>query len=227
MSCFCDKCEKTFTSKDTLRKHYSLKHDLNGKKIECGFCMKTFTKNSSLKRHVQSVHEKTRFKCDTCEKQFSCHDHVQRHKQSAHDGQKFKCEKCKKEFVEKNYFEQHIKALHEGIKLQCDKCEKYFDHKYSWRIHLEWHDLKENGLIMICRQCGEKFSKRNLFLRHVRIIHKGLEIEPEIVFEDERDNKHQDFLKSIENKVTVKPKVISSKPRKGRWIVKLERLTKK
>ena len=61
---------------------------------------------------------------------------------------------------------------------------------------------------------------------HVRKVHKGLEIEPEIVLEDERDNKQQDFLKSIENTVTVKPKVIRTKPRKGKWIVKLERLTK-
>ena len=159
-----------------------------------------FTENSSLKRHLQSVHEKTKFRCDTCEKQFNCHDHVQRHKKSVHDGKKFKCENCKKEFVDKNYFEQHIKSIHEGIKLQCDKCEKNFDQKDSWRIHLEWHDLKENGFVFQCKECRKKFSVRRLLKDHVRKVHKGLEIEPEIVLEDERENKQQDFLKSIENK---------------------------
>ena len=119
-----------------------------------------------------------------------------------------------------------MKAIHEGIKLQCDKCEKKFDQKDSWRNHLEWHDLKENGFVFQCKECRKKFSVRRLLKDHVRKVHKGLEIEPEIVLEDERESKQQDFLKSIENQVTVKPKVIRTKTRKGRWIVKLDRLTK-
>ena len=203
-----------------------MKHDQNGIKFECGFCKKIFSLNSHLKRHVQSIHEKVKFKCDKCEKQFSCHDHVQRHKKSAHDGQKFKCEKCKKEFVDKNYFEQHIKSIHEGIKLQCDKCEQDFDQKDSLRIHLEWHDLKENGLIFQCKECNKKFSKRNNCYDHVKKVHKGLNIDPEIVLENMEESKYKDSFKLLENQAKVKPKVISSKPRKGRWIVKLERLTK-
>ena len=78
-----------------------------------------------------------------------------------------------------------------------------------------------------CKLCDTKFSKRRHFTEHVGRFHKGLNIEPEIVLEDDRDLSTSEI-----NEVSLQPSPYSmesnlsfSKPRKGMWIVKLERLS--
>ena len=79
---------------------------------------------------------------------------------------------------------QHAKLVHEGTTFNCHKCEKVFTCNSNLRVHLEWHDLKENGLTIICKKCNKKFSGRIYFNNHVKRIHKGLVIEPEMVLNE-------------------------------------------
>ena len=74
-------------------------------------------------------------------------------------------------------------------------------------------DLKENELVIKCKECHKKFPSRKTFTDHVRKIHKGMDLEPELVLDETKET-------------LSKPKTYSilPKPKKGRWIVQLERM---
>ena len=52
----CQLCEKSYSNKDSLKRHARWKHDKNIKKFECNFCKMTFNYESSLKRHIKKLH---------------------------------------------------------------------------------------------------------------------------------------------------------------------------
>ena len=52
----CQLCEKSYSNKDSLKRHARWKHDKNIKKFECNSCKMTFNYESSLKRHIKKSH---------------------------------------------------------------------------------------------------------------------------------------------------------------------------
>ena len=113
---------------------------------------------------------------------------MKRHILAAHDGKRYKCMGCELTFTDKQYVvKQHIKTAHEDTKFNCHKCDKVYSQSGNLRIHLEWHDLKENGLMIKCKECQKKFSNRENFNSHIYRFHRGIRIEPEIVDEEISD----------------------------------------
>ena len=69
-STFCEKCEKTYSSKQKLNVHIKTVHD-KVKSHKCNLCLKTFGQKGDLQKHIKTVHEKVKpFDCDLCLKAF-------------------------------------------------------------------------------------------------------------------------------------------------------------
>ena len=227
----CDECEKSFTNKSNLRRHYLSKHNFDSKKFECDLCQTTFTENSTLKRHLESVHEKVTVSCDQCDKEFSLNS-IRWHKRIVHEGIKYDCNKCEKVFKYKHSLDKHIRSYHEGKVTKCHKCEKSFHKSGSLKSHLDWHDMKENGLMITCKECHKNFVTRKTFNNHLHTVHKGLNIEPELILLQAKEKPYQLTLKPYEENELAQPQekekeskpMTFSKPKKGKWIVKLKRL---
>ena len=134
-----------------------------------------------------------------------------------HEEIRYKCEKCKKTLNNKDNLRQHILSIHERKMYQCEKCEKSFNQRSNLKRHvLSFH----KGFKVKCPECGQDYCDQNSFQRHFNSIHKG-----------ERLLRHgvnakicQQEGKTKEQKEKSKPSNLP-KPKKGMWIVKLEKLT--
>ncbi len=65
----CEKCDKKYTKKGTLREHIKLEHENLEQGTTCVFCGNVIShslKQSHIHRHIQ---EKW-FKCELCDKEF-------------------------------------------------------------------------------------------------------------------------------------------------------------
>jgi KRAB domain-containing zinc finger protein len=63
----CNKCEETFISKKTLKKHVVEVHPIT---LNCKICDRTFFKNHELEIHIEEHGVEKNFKCDVCNKDF-------------------------------------------------------------------------------------------------------------------------------------------------------------
>ena len=52
----CQLCEKSYSDKDSMKRHVRWKHDKKIKKFECDFCDMIFNYKSSLKRQIKNSH---------------------------------------------------------------------------------------------------------------------------------------------------------------------------
>ena len=93
----------------------------------------------------------------------------------------FNCSICNKSFKQERYLKEHHVSIHDDKKFECEKCDQFFNCSTSLKRHYDQHELKDNGLMIHCKLCDTKFSKRRHFTEHLGRFHKGLNIEPEIV----------------------------------------------
>ena len=161
-------------------------------------------------------------------KKFASFANKNRHQQSKHEGKRYQCEKCDKRFTDKTNLDKHIMSFHEEINVtvNCEKCNKSLC-KNSLSRHQEWHQMKEEGLKFHCKECKTSYAVKSGFVRHLKDVHAGKKIEPVIVLSEPESltqNKISE-LKDVNDK-SLKSNVLP-KPKKGKWIVKLERLKAK
>ena len=90
----CPDCGKVFTKRNTMLKHYRIKHIQSyheSIKYPCNQCDYEFTSQCSLKRHIQSQHECIKYPCNQCDYQGATKGSLQAHIQSKHEGIKYPC----------------------------------------------------------------------------------------------------------------------------------------
>ena len=65
----CNQCDKSFTTRNYLKKHIKIIHD-GIKKWKCEYCPKAFSERNNLRRHVERLHEGNAptEKCEYCDK---------------------------------------------------------------------------------------------------------------------------------------------------------------
>ena len=98
------------------------------KEYQCDKCNKTFSLIQNLKRHISTIHEVTAkmFQCTLCEKSFSRKYELMMHINGAHEKiKKFQCDVCSKGFARKDVFKDHIK-IHLGKRELCNFCDNAF-----------------------------------------------------------------------------------------------------
>ena len=85
---------------------------------KCSICKKTFTLKDSLKKHIKLVHEEKKpYSCQICDKKFPRIKELRKHINAVHLGKKpNKCSTCEKMFYAKGDLKSHIKRVHEKQK---------------------------------------------------------------------------------------------------------------
>ena len=116
----CPKCEKVFSSWNTVRDHCEYVHD--GITGTCEFCGYEASKRD-VARHIKRKHSTDRNYCNQCDYSSSFKSDIKVHKDSRHSGVKHICEDCGLEYSSRYSLQMHKKAKHQGVYLQCDKCE--------------------------------------------------------------------------------------------------------
>ena len=114
---------------------------------------------------------------------------------------------------------RHRKREHENdfkvIDHRCNLCDKTFSQSFNLNRHIQsTHNFKK----FKCNQYDKESSCSD---RHQKSDHKGLKPQ-HAKTSNEQNIKEQNCL---ESKAKINPSKMSSKSKKGMWIVKLERLT--
>ena len=77
----CNRCEKSFTTKEYLIQHKKIVH--TDAEFQCNECDKKFkTIKDQLKKHVLSIHLKIDYNCDSSSQTFTRPDALKRHKEA-------------------------------------------------------------------------------------------------------------------------------------------------
>lgn len=170
----CHICGKSKTRHSDLLDHLAVQHQIGSPRL-CATCNKTFSSKRSLKQHKRNQHDKVyRFACDRCSYETDYQKYLDSHTVKYHEAQSaqiYKCDLCKKIFdgehllkrhkrhnmcqVKKKYpctnctirfklrsaLEIHIKTYHTGEidMLKCPKCDKELGTKAGMKSHLNWH----------------------------------------------------------------------------------------
>lgn len=189
----CMYCEKSYTSKHSLRSHVNVIHEDNKHSFQCNTCDKVFLRQSSLYCHkIRHAQEKLH-KCCTCSMKFYTEIEKKRHEFTHKPLQKsFECDTCKKLYVSKTCLHQHISRSHHargkvscvfcgkdkaGLKVlydhirrhiqekyhECELCEKSFYTSSKKNQHMRMHT---GELFYKCKVCSKSFSFRENLRRH-------------------------------------------------------------
>ena len=119
----CDKCDKTYTLKQTLNTHKNRKHrEVNH---VCPTCNAQFNDKSTWKRHVRFQRCKDKSKilnCETCGMLFRKRYNLKRHIETHHSGptEPFNCDKCEKIYYSSAALRLHKKE-HITVKISTAK----------------------------------------------------------------------------------------------------------
>ncbi|XP_020296096.1 zinc finger protein 2 homolog, partial [Pseudomyrmex gracilis] len=169
----CDKCEKTYKTKQALSRHYQRRHSDSEKPYKCKVCDKRFTTKFEVTNH-EAVHSSLRpYECDKCEKTFKTKQTLSRHYQRQHsDSEKpYKCKVCDKRFTTKFEVTNH-EAVHSSLRpYECDKCEKTFKTKQTLSRHYQrQHSDSEKPYKCKFKKCNKSFYAKKKLTVH-EIIH--------------------------------------------------------
>uniref|UniRef100_A0A336LQT5 CSON011197 protein n=1 Tax=Culicoides sonorensis TaxID=179676 RepID=A0A336LQT5_CULSO len=166
----CEVCELNFSSKKSLRRHYSSTTHISKIKdiktetstsIElpsfvCNQCSKSFSRADQLKAHAKS-HEKTeeKYQCDICSKVYHLKSVLKEHILNHTGASKALCSFCGKSFTSKANLKQHILRHTQTKTFKCSTCEKMFVSKGELQSHSRTHTgLKP----FVCDICGSAFT---------------------------------------------------------------------
>ena len=197
----CDKCNKSFKSRQSLNIHHDAVH--KGIKYSCKSCGKSLTQKSALNRHMKTEHNdenekslkkivpteetavnegkkevtKSKNSCDSCGKSFQAKGLLQTHIDSVHRGLKpFSCKLCDKKYTQSHSLKSHILSFHEGKKpFKCASCNQAFSQKSSLKTHMKSHD--HDNQCYKCKFCDKNFSQANSLQSHIETAHEGTKME--------------------------------------------------
>ena len=111
----CNKCEKTFSTKISLRKHVFKIHESQNKEFACKLCNKTFVYEATLKVHLKAHRGIYPYTCEFCGKGFTSKQNMTGHVASVHTGQMlFHCTFCNMGFNYKSNLKMHMEKVHPG-----------------------------------------------------------------------------------------------------------------
>ena len=174
----CDKCEKSFKTKQSMNRHFIVHHEKqNVRKCKFEGCEKTFANGFALSKHMQH-HKKEPFVCDICGKDFrqkgNLRIHTIREHTSEAEQQKlsYKCEEpgCEFTAIRKDMVQAHVKRTHLKIRNhQCLHCVKSFFRKSQLEEHTNGVHL---GLKKFkCDLCDFRTAYRKILAEHKKVTH--------------------------------------------------------
>nr|XP_029711583.1 PR domain zinc finger protein 5-like [Aedes albopictus] len=142
----CPKCTKTYTNRNTYRKHVA-SHEVPADK--CPHCPATFVASAGLRCHLFTHTDEKTQECPICKKQFKRPEEVKRHLTYTHHKQKpFTCFFCPKQYPRKHRRKQHMLQAHPK-ELQSNPLPpiELLGNPWSMRQRTEEAILREQGMI--------------------------------------------------------------------------------
>ena len=143
----CDQCDHVTFSKNALTDHNDTQH-LQIKKHVCHHCGKSYSSKLSMRKHFSSVHRegspiKAKYKCDYCGKCYKLLNSLKAHVASNHERKiQYQCEYCSSTFWVKDYLKTHIRHVHQKYRPnKCELCGDAFLTKRDLNKHKEKHGV--------------------------------------------------------------------------------------
>jgi len=168
----CDACDKTFTTKATLREHQKS----HGEKIhKCPHCPKAFSTSAMRNGHVKLHDEKFRSKkyakteiCQLCGKTFN-KDGLRHHMKKDHGDDQLNCEECGKIYKTKTELSNHKDQTHRTV--CCEFCGQNVKKAY-YKFHKLSNHSELKDMPYVCQICMKGFIQKQKFIVHQNV-HTG------------------------------------------------------
>lgn len=176
----CRYCTQKFKRVSHLKRHLFRHNEY--KPYTCEICAKQFKRDDHLLRHQKSHYSEKPFQCELCPKVFWRNDQLKDHMERRHPGgcdskllneKKFACSLCEKRFTTEKYRDTHEKAhsiRKKRKELKCKACLTEFETEEEVVQHQK--DNIECVKKYLCAECGQRFSKKNYLVVHLRR-HRG------------------------------------------------------
>lgn len=171
----CTMCTKTCVTEQGLRIH--MEGHKQNKELVCHICGKVFKRPHRLRDHLRMHENPDPFKCKICHKMVTSEESMKRHMQFVHSPNRKKdvvCHLCGKALASQYSLTMHLKLVHNPNKIKkplknriCQYCSKVYSKPYQLTHHIEVHHAGRN--YYPCKFCGESFTSRSLYRRHVDI----------------------------------------------------------
>lgn len=196
----CEDCDKRYTRKESLRRHYREEHSGNvmpkvrGQGHTCHVCGVNFDQSYLFRLHMIKAHnevkddseisnggDENKHKCAFCEKRFCRKESVRRHIREAHEGKNkkdegivFECDQCDKRYDRRDVLRRHIRLVHEAVQAgNCDLCEGSPFFRDISRHRIVSHTNENNEVD--CPICNKRIGKNYSLKRHIRVFHEDQE----------------------------------------------------
>lgn len=168
----CNRCDKVYTTNSNLKYHIEKTHEgaTKMRMLRCPHCPERFSEHFRKLKHLKDVHGITfTFECEICKSVFPSRRALTMHTNKFHT-QKTQCGVCKKSFSCVTTLKKHM-VSHTGERnYVCALCQKAYRHQKSLKQHMRTHVLGEE-LKFTCSECGNGFSSRSDFNKHVKDWH--------------------------------------------------------
>ena len=143
----CDKCNKSYTIKNSYQKHLLIH---NGKKYICSICDAKFDDKSKLNRHLLIHSDTKEFKCNICDSAFKLKYNLKVHMRVHNNEKPYICTYpgCFAKFAQKNNLNSHSKIhLHNLVK-ENKEIKKFKNSQNNERknIIFKLEETKKNAL---------------------------------------------------------------------------------
>ena len=170
----CKQCEKTFTNKQSVRRHERYQHSANRtiRIIECNICGEEFKWIGTLNYHKMKAHDfKSEFQCSYCSKMCSTKGTLKSHEMSHSEDRTFVCQTCSKGFKTMSSLKFHERK-HTEPECFCDVCGNKMKNSITLQKHMKFihADVKK----FRCIKCQKQFKTPKDYKEHLIAIHTSL-----------------------------------------------------
>lgn len=163
-------CQKIFTRKDSMNRHFIRCRLENRKMFECDFCGLKYSYKYNLIVHIESKHLDNKYKCEICNRELSSKLQLNRHYSTRH--RDFICEICNRMFNSNHLLSKHLKIQHfnEEKLIECEICLKKFNFMNDMTNHKRMIHVDKK---IKCQSeiCDKMFTNNSGMKKHYNYAH--------------------------------------------------------
>ena len=166
----CHICDRVFTRKDNLKRHFKIHEDTF---IKCSICPRLFNNQHDMEEHKL---KHSSVLCSACGASFKKNCHLLEHQFTVHkvEGKthhNFVCQisGCGKKFVRQAFLQSHMN-VHINVKpYRCARCQNPFASQYACMRHERTCSTKSQ---ITCKKCKRSFTSKDCLRVHIDSVHE-------------------------------------------------------